>query len=175
MLHPLILTLQLDETAQAFYEDLRRRHFPPERNLIPAHLTLFHHLPGDAHTHQAVHEAAQATPPFPLTHPNPRCIGRGVTVFFQPGPISALHAALSTAFEANLIPQDRQRFQPHTVVQNKVDPATARQTLPQLQAIPLLEAHAIGLTLWRYLGGPWERLEDFDFCDAEAPAFQANH
>ena len=175
MTQPLIRALQIDETARLFYEDLRRRYFPPERNLIPAHLTLFHQLPHDGHTNQTLREVSASTAAFPLTNPAPRSIGRGVAVFFQSERLRALHAALSTGFEADLIPQDRQRFQPHIVVQNKVDPATARQTLPQLQAIPLLEAHAIGLTLWRYLGGPWERLEDFDFCDAEAPAFQANH
>ena len=27
--------------------ELRRRFYPPERNLVPAHITLFHQLPGD--------------------------------------------------------------------------------------------------------------------------------
>ena len=36
MNQPLLLTLQLAPTAQAVYEDLRRRYFPAERNLIPA-------------------------------------------------------------------------------------------------------------------------------------------
>ena len=160
---PLILTLQLDETTQAFYEDLRHRYFPPERNLIPAHLTLFHHLPDDDHTAEAIGEASQSTTAFSLTNPDARSIGRGVAVFFQSERLRALHAALSTAFEPDLIPQDRQRFQPHIVVQNKVAPETARQTLPQIQGISLWEPHAIGLTLWRYLGGPWERVSDFPF------------
>ena len=47
ILEPLILTLALDADSAAFFEGERRRHFPPERNIIPAHLTLFHHLPGD--------------------------------------------------------------------------------------------------------------------------------
>src|SRR3712207_1555034 len=44
---PLILTLQLDERSFAFFDEQRRRYFPPERNFIPAHLTLFHALPGE--------------------------------------------------------------------------------------------------------------------------------
>lgn len=40
-----ILTLHLDPTAQSRFEALRQRHYPPERNQIPAHLTLFHTLP----------------------------------------------------------------------------------------------------------------------------------
>ena len=43
---PLILTLALDGATFAPLDALRRPHFPPERNLVPAHLTLFHALPG---------------------------------------------------------------------------------------------------------------------------------
>ncbi|WP_228763515.1 2'-5' RNA ligase family protein [Brevundimonas sp. SPF441] len=44
---PLIVTAALDARAFAYFEALRRRHFPPHLNQIPAHLTLFHALPGD--------------------------------------------------------------------------------------------------------------------------------
>ena len=44
---PLILTLRFDERSSAFFDEQRRRYFPPARNFIPAHLTLFHHLPGE--------------------------------------------------------------------------------------------------------------------------------
>src|SRR5215217_6904909 len=45
---PLVLTLALDAATAAWLEALRRAHFPPERNLVPAHVTLFHALPGEA-------------------------------------------------------------------------------------------------------------------------------
>ena len=167
MSEPLILTLQLDPQAQAFYDDLRIRHFPPARNLIPAHLTLFHHLPDQASTVEVLRQAAAATPPFPLANPTPRSIGRGVAVFFHSDALAALHVALSQAFQPHLIPQDRQRLRPHIVVQNKVDPEIARRTLPLLQSIPLPEPHAIGLTLWRYLGGPWELLSHMPFVEID--------
>jgi hypothetical protein len=159
---PLIVTLHIDAVAQAFYEDLRCRHFPPARNLIPAHLTLFHHLPDEAHTHQTLSEAATSTLAFQLSNPTPRSIGRGVAIFFDSPPLNSLHSTLSTLFEADLIPQDRQRLRPHIVVQNKVTPETARQTLTQLPA-SLIEPRALGLTIWRYLGGPWEHLTDIPF------------
>ena len=44
---PLILTLALDAATQSWLESMRRAHFPPARNLVPAHVTLFHALPGD--------------------------------------------------------------------------------------------------------------------------------
>ena len=158
-----ILTLQLDESAQAFYEDLRRRHFPSERNLIPAHLSLFHQLPEEPRVLDTLHHTAAATPAFLLTDPALRSIGRGVAVFFQGAPLRALHATLSSEFESYLIPQDRQRFQPHIVVQNKVTAETARQTLFQLQPTRLVGPQAIGLSLWRYLGGPWQHRYDVPF------------
>jgi hypothetical protein len=153
----------LDETAQAFYEDLRRRYFPPERNLIPAHLTLFHHLPDEDHVYETLAAEADATAVFSLTEPGMRSIGRGVAVFLQSRVLTALHSRLSSAFDAHLIPQDRQGFRAHIVVQNKVSAEMAQLTLLQLQTAPLIEPLAVGLTLWRYLGGPWEHLRDFPF------------
>lgn len=43
---PLILTLAMDPDTFARFDGLRRRHFPEALNRIPAHATLFHHLPG---------------------------------------------------------------------------------------------------------------------------------
>jgi hypothetical protein len=43
---PLVLTLGLDAIATARFEALRRAHFPPDRLVVGAHLTLFHALPG---------------------------------------------------------------------------------------------------------------------------------
>jgi hypothetical protein len=65
---PLILTLTFDERAFAFFEERRRRYFPPERNFIPAHLTLFHALPGEhlASIRQDIEAVASGQRPFIL-------------------------------------------------------------------------------------------------------------
>ena len=44
---PLIITAALDEGGFDWFDDLRRAHFPAHRNVVPAHLTLFHALPGE--------------------------------------------------------------------------------------------------------------------------------
>ena len=44
---PLVLTAALDDETFDWLDGLRRRHFPPERNHLAAHLTLFHALPVD--------------------------------------------------------------------------------------------------------------------------------
>ena len=47
MTAPLIVTALLGRADHAWLDGERQRHFPPERNQLPAHLTLFHQLPPD--------------------------------------------------------------------------------------------------------------------------------
>jgi len=44
----LIVAAEFAPADFAWLDRLRRAHFPPERNLLPAHLTLFHALPPSA-------------------------------------------------------------------------------------------------------------------------------
>ena len=43
----LVLTLEMDGESFAALDALRRRYYAPERNLVPAHVTLFHRLPAE--------------------------------------------------------------------------------------------------------------------------------
>ncbi len=42
---PLIVAAIFGAQDHMYLDGLRRTHFPPERNRLAAHLTLFHHLP----------------------------------------------------------------------------------------------------------------------------------
>ncbi|GAB2779688.1 2'-5' RNA ligase [Hymenobacter luteus] len=163
---PLILTLTLDEAAQAHFNALRQQYFPPERNYLQAHVTLFHHLPGPearAITEYLARVAA-TTPPLPLQVAGLRFLGRGVAYDLHNPELLQLHRSLQTAWAAWLTPQDQQRLKPHITVQNKVEPAVARALHQQLTAefMPF-EAAGTGLTLWAYRNGPWEQLQQFPF------------
>lgn len=165
---PLILTLWMDAAAFARFDALRRAHFPPERNLIPAHLTLFHHLPGRERTAvlAAVQDACArfARPVLQVT--GLRHLGRGVACTLVSPELAALRAQLAAAWRPWLGPQDRQGFRPHVTVQNKVAPGDADELLARLQAgFTPWEVTGEGLLLWRYLGGPWELLESETFRD----------
>ncbi|WP_460503719.1 2'-5' RNA ligase family protein, partial [Hymenobacter agri] len=93
-----------------------------------------------------------------------RSLGRGVAFTLENDELRALHRRLQAEFADYLIPQDRQKLQPHITVQNKVDPAAARQLLAELQAgFAPFEALGTGLHLWAYRGGPWESLAEFPF------------
>ncbi len=62
---PLILTARMEPAAQERFTALRTAHFPPSRNYLSAHITLFHALPGDElETVQAIlaQEAAEQAP-----------------------------------------------------------------------------------------------------------------
>jgi 2'-5' RNA ligase len=163
---PLILTLRLDDASQEMFNALRRAHFPPERNHIPAHLTLFHHLPGEEEASIAatLEVTCSEWDPMTLRVASLRALGCGVAYRLQSTSLDALRAELAREWEPWLTPQDRQKHAPHITVQNKVSPEVARATHERLQAefVPF-EARGEGLLLWRYLGGPWESLGEYRF------------
>jgi 2'-5' RNA ligase len=139
---------------------LRRRHFPPGLNLIPAHLTLFHRLPGEQELRLLADVAATARrAPFPLTATAPLLLGRGVAIRVEGEGLPALRRELARTWAELLGLQDRQGFRPHVTIQNKVAPEVARALHEGLAATfqPFV-VEARGLLLWRYLGGPWERV-----------------
>ena len=159
-----LVTLALDPESQRHFEQLRRQHFPPERNLIPAHLTLFHTVPREPWVADALREAAAAEPAFSLMVTGVRSLGRGVAYTLRSPELDRLHRQLAGRFAGILTPQDRQPFRPHIVVQNKVTPEAARTLLGQLEnGFAPWQVRAAGLDLWHYLGGPWQMAEHVPF------------
>ena len=156
---PLIVTAGLDESAFAWFDDLRRTHFPRHRNQVPAHLTLFHALPGEHERviAETVEDACRARARMPLGVRGPWFIGRGVAYRLASPALEQLRSELAGAFSPWLTPQDRAPFRPHITIQNKADPADARRLLERLQLeFEPFDIAAEALLLWRYLGGPWE-------------------
>lgn len=170
---PLIVTAALDDAAFARFEDLRQTHFPPLRNLVPAHLTLFHALPGDeaALIRERLSEVCRGQMPIRVEVQRPRSLGRGVAYWLDAPELQRLRQTLKTEFSPWLTPQDSAPYRPHITVQNKVEPADARSLLESLDAaFKPFDIRVEGLLLWRYLGGPWERLGRFDFQRADPAA-----
>ncbi|QXQ05191.1 2'-5' RNA ligase family protein [Sphingosinicellaceae bacterium] len=160
--HPLILTARPDPDTASRFETLRRAHYPVALNQVPAHISLFHHLPG------AEFEAVVDRLKFTARHhPAPevevtgyRSLGRGVALALQSPDLAHIRAELADAWAPLLIPQDRQGWRGHVTVQNKVEPAVARTTLALLTAsFQPWRSRIVGIDVWRYLGGPWEHLK----------------
>ena len=157
---PLILTVALDGRSQAVFDDLRRAHFPPERNHLAAHVTLFHALPGEDEA--AIVEdvrAAARRPAFSVEVAGLRPLGRGVAYHLRSPPLDEVRSELAARWRDRLSKQDRARFRPHVTVQNKVHPAAAEALLVDLEAtFEPWTCTAEGLSLWWYRDGPWEHL-----------------
>lgn len=163
---PLILTVAMDGTSFARLDGLRRQHFPPERNVVPAHLTLFHALPGDQAVliRRELADMCTHQKAFPMQATGLRSLGFGVAVAFSAPELVQLRQALAREWRDWLTAQDSAKIAPHVTVQNKVGADMARKTLRDLEAeFRPFTARAEGLNLWRYLGGPWRLEKAFRF------------
>ncbi len=165
---PLILTFKFDEHTFAVLDSLRQQYFPPTRNVVPAHVTLFHALPGEHQEsiRQMVQACCSATPVLPVLFPQVRSLGRGVAVAVDCPSLIRLRQELATAWSDLLGEQDRRPYRPHITIQNKVSHAEAQRLYERLAATwSPFGGHGEGLVLWRYVGGLWELVDEFLFAD----------
>ena len=163
---PLIVTAALADGAFAWFNDLRQSHFPRHRNQVPAHLTLFHALPGEHERDvaAALKAACQPRRPLQLDVRGPWSVGHGVAYRLASPDLEELRKKLAHGFSPWLTRQDQAAFRPHITIQNKAEPAEARLLLEQLQLeFETFSIFAEGLLLWRYLGGPWALVDRFEF------------
>ncbi len=158
---PIVLTALLGHEDQAWFEALRRAHFPPERNQLAAHLTMFHHLPPGLapELKRRLVEATRGVRAPAARVAGLVSLGRGVAYRIDCAGLAAIRADLADAFAPLLMPQDKQGWRAHVTVQNKVEPAAARALLAELQAgFVTRPIRVAGLASWWYRGGPWEAL-----------------
>jgi hypothetical protein len=163
---PLIVTATFGADDHGWLEGLRRRHFPPERNQVPAHLTLFHHLAPALEGELRTRLAAMATASRPVARiTGIMDLGRGTAFKTESEQLAELRAELAEIFRGMLTPQDQAPWRPHVTIQNKVERREAAMLQQELRAAtPMprpLNIH--GLASWRYLGGPWEPLRTYPF------------
>ncbi|PDT85750.1 hypothetical protein CO669_31210 [Bradyrhizobium sp. Y36] len=151
-----ILTAELDPASFDWLDGLRRAHFPRERNLLPAHLTLFHRL-SPAQTSRLADVTLPAAP-VPMRYTGVRLLGFGVAIEITCPELARLRTALQTAMGGELSRQDSQGWRPHVTIQNKVAAAAARGLYDELHAEFVPRAGAVGgLLVWEYLNGPWRQ------------------
>ncbi|MDB5207072.1 MAG: hypothetical protein JWR72_2147 [Flavisolibacter sp.] len=162
---PLIVTLSLDEASFQFFDNLHKQYFPPERNFLLAHLTLFHHLlPAKPKIKENLYKWSKEIEPLVLQVVEIISIGKGVAYKIECEPLLQLHRIMQKEWQDWLQPQDKQKLWPHVTVQNKVTPAKAKETLEELKTtFKPFTAIGTGFSLWSYEGGPWEFIESFPF------------
>ena len=171
ILNPYILTLSIDEKMAAFFNRQRQLYFPESVNYLQAHLTLFHYLPLPA-----PEIIAQLKPivteqqPFAVDVVKVVSLGKGVAYQLKSTELQQLHSRLQQLWKPLLKPQDTQKLWPHITIQNKVTPQQAKELLAQLQKeFQPFSFIAQGLSLWEYLGGPWQFVETILFAAAIHP------
>lgn len=168
----LIVTLQMDAAAAAHFTELRRRHFPPERNWLDAHITLFHALPLTATDDvlRDVADVAGTTGAFRMSVDRLLFLGGGVAYGVSSKDGTGVRRTLAERWDALLSRQDRAwHGRLHVTVQNKVEAPKARALHAELERdFTPWEIGATGLQVWNYVGGPWERVATLPFAGASA-------
>ena len=128
---------------------------------MPAHLTLFHHLPPGIARElaQRLAEATAAPPPPRAALAGIMDLGEGTAFRVESRDLEAIRAGLAEAFHGLLTPQDMAPWRPHVTIQNKVLPKEAKALQQSLRASFEPRPLAIrALAAWRYEGGPWAPL-----------------
>ena len=163
---PLILTAELPPDLHRRYTDLRTAHFPPERNYLEAHVTLFHALPAQCEdelrrylarlTGEIAPVRGQVEGLMPL--------GGGTAIKLSSPDMLALRDEIAEYFRGMLTNQDQHRPRLHVTIQNKVTGKEAQALQAQLAGT--IEPRPFtfpGLALHAYRGGPWEFIRRFAF------------
>jgi len=132
---------------------------------VPAHLTLFRHLPPSVEGELGRRMAGYAATPAPVaTIAGIMDLGEGTALRVESEELEDIRYDLALALRGLLTPQDMSPWQPHITVQNKVEPKEARALQARLRAGFERRPLAIkGLAVWRYLDGPWEPVKQFVF------------
>lgn len=163
---PLVVTAELPADLQSWADRLRRMHYPPERNQVPAHVTLFHALPpsSESELRDCLAAAARDHGPIPARLEGVMPFGRGTALGIASPEMLALWEDLAGRFHGLLTPADENPPRLHITIQNKVSLEEARAL--QAQIAPQVEPRAFrfaGLALHRYRGGPWEFVKRWSF------------
>ena len=163
---PLILTALLPRDLHAQANRLREQHFPPERNHLEAHVTLFHAIPGRCEAELTSElkriVAEHAAPPGRLE--GIMSLGRGTALKLSSPAMLTLRDRIAERFHGMLTAQDQHRPRLHVTVQNKVSPAAAKALQAALDGTIEPRDFAFrGIGLFVYRGGPWEAIREFAF------------
>ena len=161
----LIVTAELAPADFAWLDALRRRHYPPERNQVPAHLTMFHALPPSAEAEIRRELGRHAAPSAPQASiAGLMNLGTGVAFRIVSDDLDAIRAEVAEHCHGLLGAQDSSGWLPHVTIQNKVKPSAARALLAQLERdFRPQQLRISALALHRYLNGPWERIGRYPF------------
>ena len=161
----LIVTAELGSEDFAWLDRLRSAHYPRDRNVLPAHLTMFHALPpsSEEETRSRLKQIAMRRPPLARIE-GLMDLGGGAAFRIVSTELDRFRDELAEGLHGLLSAQDAGGWRPHVTIQNKVPPKVASALIGTLERDFRPRPLAIhGLGLHRYLGGPWEKIAVFPF------------
>ena len=161
----LIVTAEIAPVDFSWLEGLRRAHYPPERNRVPAHLTIFHAVvpSAEAELRARVSRVVRRKPPR-AEIAGLMDLGGGVAFRLVSPDLDAIREELAHDLHGLLGAEDSGGWRPHITIQNKVAPKAARALKDSLERTFRPRSLAIGgLGIHRYLGGPWEKVAVYPF------------
>lgn len=161
----LIVTADFIADDFAWLEGLRRTHYPFDLNRVPVHLTMFHALPPSSEAEVQRQLSLHAKRPRPrATITGLMDLGGGVAFRVVSEELDAIREELADHFQGLLSAQDAGGWRPHITIQNKAGNKQARALLDELERNFRQRPLGIaGLSLYRYLNGPWERIAAYSF------------
>lgn len=163
---PLLVTADLPGDIFAWADALRRAHFPPERNRLKAHVTLFHALPPSVRGElsRLLADLAASTEPPEARVSGLMKLGKGTALAIDSPAMVELRTLIQDRMHGLMTPQDTEPLRLHITIQNKVPPEQARGLQSQLG--PVLEPREFrfrGFELFAYEDGLWRPLRRFPF------------
>jgi 2'-5' RNA ligase superfamily len=159
MAQPFIVTAELPADLFAWADGLRREHFPPERNHLAAHVTLFHAFaPSLREEVRAMlgAVAAESAPPKARVE-GLMNLGKGTALALHSPAMLAIRESIAERFHGALTAQDSHAPRLHITIQNKVEPALAKALQAELaQTLRPCDFAFTGLGLHLYCNPHWE-------------------
>ena len=163
---PLIVTALLPKDMAAWATGLRTRYFPPERNYLDAHVTLFHAIPPScaAELGTILKTVAAETAPVSGKLDGLMSLGRGTALKLSSPAMLSIRNRIARRFEGALSAQDQHKPRLHVTIQNKVSSTEAKAVQVELaDRIEPREFAFRGLAAFWYRGGPWELVREYPF------------
>ncbi|MBX5132711.1 2'-5' RNA ligase family protein [Rhizobium lentis] len=147
------MTAHVGDEDLYFFNELRTRFFPRERNFLRAHVTMFHRLAPEHRLQidDILRQAGRMTGTVEVKVTGVRNMGNGVSFVLESEILARVREDLRAAFRPWLGPQDLQPWRPHVTVQNKVHWQQADALYDMLSSEFVVE----GFDLWSYMQGPW--------------------
>lgn len=162
---PLLVTAELPPDVLGWADGLRRAHYPPERNRLRAHVTLFHALPPsvEAELLQVLSGLARRAPPSARIDGLMK-LDTGTALAIESAEMVDLHDAIADRMHGLMTHQDAQPLRLHVTIQSKVTSQAARALQAELAASlrPMaFRFHGFGVYGWE--DGLWRPLRVIPF------------